>query len=284
MIYNWNQALKLGVFNDAIQIVLQDKMGVVHQGHIDLITYGKTLGKVVVVVQEDYAQQGGFFSTGTVPVVDKINTKAEVDSINDLDVDVVIKPKLILSEEEREILFLYAMAIVKPYEKELLIARKINMCRYMAMIRMHRILNKNPQPHANFKHIVVGVEVTYFFEKAAYKDSGERYPDNLVLFPIVKDEYGLKLGSRNRIMFDEEYAALPDLKKSLGPYLKDIKPGLNEDVIKQMNSDVKSEVWSTEYAVRYTGGIFGKDILDYFSFKFPKSNICVEDFDYIKGE
>lgn len=283
--YSFEEAAKAGILKDPVVFHIQGKPFPIHQGHIDMINFGKTLGNVVVVIQSRMIEQALFFVYGgrpPKPWENQEDLSQEIASIEALGVNCIVRqPRFDINDGLRNKLLQEAKDKVKPYEKYLIIDKQINHFIY------HHMAMKLFPFETPIKHLLFPAHPIAWVLKEAYKNDGyARFPGNMVICPnITRDPgTGVRVGSyRHYPLTTEEKAAMPELKKMIPSVL--LKPGVNQDLINAANKSKDiSGLWKVENAVQYAGGIFGADVFNFFSWRGVQSNIPIEDWEYIPGK
>lgn len=283
------------ILKDAVVVTLRNKNVPIHQGHIDLITHAKNMGRVVVLIQSYFNELSSFLIYGNtrcslngqmtdyrnLPVED---LSQEISSIEHLGVEVIQRGIIKeLGEEERLNRIQECKEFVDPYREQLGGKGLYDLALLSYFAYQQRRDKKEGEINFLPKAYLSGPEVLYFFAREAYKNMsrmGKSYSSLLHIRPsFTKHSCGLKLGTNLLQTDEEDKEEIVSLKDSLST----LEKGDNKDLIKEVNfrRQPNKRKWSVLLAHRHSGGIFGKSILDNFAFV-SSTGLVVDDADFME--
>jgi len=290
-LYEFEDAYRRGICKDAILVGIQAKNTPIHQGHIELIEFAHTLGRVVVQINMNSLEYIGFLATGEKRTSVKEDIGLEVASIGEVGVsDIVLKRHEVdsISESEREDRKARADRVLQVLKNVYISDTRMNQCRIRFM-QYHDSMKRIPRGQLP-KIAVLGPELENFFVKAALKhiaSLGHPVVDQIVIFPkVVKDEYGLRFRtSYPKVIGADEIDLLRTLPPKVDQLRKDFHIGTNPEVVIRENALLpKDSKWRYWEIIIYEGEFFGNGRLESVTFGLQIENgiHLIEEISYVK--
>lgn len=259
----FKNAIARGVLDDAVTVGIQTKKYPIHQGHIDLINFAKQYGNVVVTINDlDWLRH--FINSHPGSREQETPSQSQLDSLKPLGVKVVHQ-KFSFSDEEKIELVKKANAIIEPLKNQLILQRKIEICRSYC-VRFLQFLSEKKKP--SIKYLVSGPDVDYFFLKEAFKDNTDtgtlRFPKNKILYPKVSKDPNtlLRYQTSSAVLTPEEIGSCKELAKIISRVREKFIKGSNISLVNNLNMDYSNKPWRIGDITVFKDGIFGESILE----------------------
>lgn len=232
-----------------VRVAIQNSKYGLHNGHRELIRYGKSLGDVIVCLAENLMDRNNYLVTGAGKPHYKINDSQFAQDCQDLGVKYKKPYFIVCSEAKRKEAYAFAKGFADQYAGVLLADRYI--MEYTSQLIREWFLTLGVRARENRGDIYLsGPDVISFFWK--YRTE-QKWPMQRVIWPnIVRDDFGLKLSTSSMdITFDKTL-----LRQSIDGWKPKYKVGKNEELVKELNASYSEETvgWRVNDILVYEGG------------------------------
>jgi len=286
LFYTYNEAINQKVLDNSVVIVMQTKNAPIHTGHKNLINFAKQYGNVVVLIR-NLRWFTRFCFTGEKSLQEVFDISSQVESLEALGVQIVYQDlnadlnlNAMMTEEVRTEWLASARKKVKPFENQLILERKINLCVLQEIrVNIWRTLYGDTLP---FAFSVVGPDVDYFYAKAACDGAFTNWPANKILYPNreTDPETGFTYQTLllNALTYEQKTICL-ELRQILDSVKYRFVKGLNTDLVNELNAQYSGARWRMKDIAILTDGIFGASTIECLLFSID--DISIEDMNYI---
>ncbi len=226
-----------------ILIPTQDKPNGFHKGHEALIEFGKSMGDVTVAVHYDLVTWNKYLLNGDITQPDKMKSEKTESDIRRFRVKAKSFGLARMNERKRMVLLQKATAFLKPFEKDLLLHRYVDIVRGTIMRTMTRSKTTTDV-------ILRGPEVVPFFLKYI----GDRHSqprEEIFPFIIKNDISGIKLQSNLELVAPQRVRGI---KRIIRDASKFYRVGLNQKLAEELTASHEDEDFRIHDIAVYEGG------------------------------
>lgn len=216
------------------------KSSAIHAGHIAVIEYAKSIANEVEASIIDLPGLGHYMIDGILPEV--VNVDKQVESIKKLQVNILVREILVLSEEERIRLATMFTNFVKLYNDVLILDRYIKMAELILISGQLKIFFEDNWTKSDV--IIRGPEISSFFLKSASKLL--KWSNNIVILPSMIKDFATKIRCQSMIEKcpKEFLKQIPNFRKVVDDAKKFYKIGRNNDLEKELNYSYVDKKWN----------------------------------------
>lgn len=276
MLYTYKEAIEQNIINNSVRVVMQAKNVPIHQGHINLINFAKQYGNVVVIIRDfKWLMTFCLYGMPESQVIPEL-MNVQLESLKPLGVNIIYQGEQQLKSEvlknmtnEVQVEWLNsAKEKVKPFEDQLILQRKINLCIIQEM--RIKIWNSIYGTKIPFSYSVTGLDVDYFYSKVACLGIFTNWPNNRILYPYrdIDPETGFNYQYANSILTLEQKKSCLELREIIEGVKHSYVKGLNTELVDEINSKYPNKLWKMNDIAVLRDGIFGTSVLECLSFSF----------------